>query len=1228
MLTQHQQARQSFGKKLIACIAIIALQTQALTPAWAALSQKPLLASAGNTPKPNVMLTLDTSGSMNFRHMPESTAKVNGINLTVTGANTYVHHPDDTYENGVNYLGFMSADIKNLADESEALKQQIYFRSPDVNTIYYNPQERYTPWKKADGTSYPLALPKQAFIDPTKQRAGIDTAIDLTKTLEKSGEAYFWPGIYYLLKPNTPTNDTPNTASYKLYNINDPLVTSYKKHDARTDCQSIPGFCSPDEELKNFANWFVYYRTRFLLTKAALSETFYKIENVARLGWTTILYAREHGLAARPRNENKLAPILKPVQPLTTAHRTLLITTLQDANFKAGDSTPLRQALDSVGRYFTATNAEGGPWRDDLTSVSASGTQSACRRSYNIMTTDGYYNNDFLKDDQLVGNFDGTSHAKQVRSAISTGDNSYAPTSLTTDTYENTLADFALKYWLTDLQPDIADSVKATTGEPADPATWQHLTQLTIGIGVAGTLNSQTDKPLLISGAKTWPNPFSSDPAKIDDLWHAAENSRGKFYSVKNASDLKKAIIDAIENANPLELNEGGVGLAGNTVESGTRKYVPRYDGRTWTGDLDAYVLDVQGTASADPIWSASKHIPDASARKLFTSNPGGVGGVGSVGVAFTSGTDFQIAPPLPNDLINYIRGDASNEGFDSDQYRRRKGKLADFINSSPVFVKGNVNQRYGNLAAGGTEYASFLTAKENRTAVVFLGSNGGFLHGFRDTLNTPATDGTEIYGYAPRGVLGNLNKLSLQSYGLVGGDNEHQFLVDGPVIESDVYITKGTTTSWRNVLVGALGAGGKGLYALDVTSLDDTQASTGLGVNSILWDATLPPGTGASADVGRILSAPVVGPLLGGGWVALAGNGYESDNGRAALLAYDMATGSVTSTPTSLTESGNGLGGLTVLRNANQEIVGAYAGDLKGNLWRFERKSTATGTTWVVGYGGTPVFTATIGTQIQPITAAPAVIPHPAGGNMIVFGTGKLLENDDKTNLSDVQSVYGIWDKKPITSDSGTSPTETSIPTARDQWLVQQTITQVPAPAGSKSEIKSVFTISSNPQTVAKRGWYLVLTNLSPAGQRVIYPVQRILDSKYVLISSIAPSATAAECETATSSGINIILPGLSGAQRSAPTIDINGDGVINALDGNYAGFGTRADGSDSVQGHDPSSSPDMTGDTKDTVVIQSTKDKTRACPGCGGDDDDGIKRTILDRTWKRIVNVPQPTH
>ncbi|MBA4110652.1 MAG: hypothetical protein C0487_13795 [Leptothrix sp. (in: Bacteria)] len=1250
MPNSHQNWRQ-FGKRLIACVAIAALQINTMAPVWAALAQKPLLSSSGVLPKPNVILSLDNSESMALNHMPESLAGTNIVRM----------HPEDNLSIASHSIlrsvaGYVPATGKCVDNVFECM-----MRSPDVNTIYYNPATYYRPWIDANNPS--ARLPDSSFtaapIDPLNRAKAVNLSVSVNEASAtpirwcRSGNdcsdsrKTFTPGIYYKLTGTA----TDQATSYTLVNVGTDAPThGRRQYSQRLDCPN-EGLCTQDAEKTNFANWFTYYRARILFTKAALSEAFATQGDTIRLGWgftSSVTKETDRSLVTDPPEvdgQRILGGPSQGVRDFTDSHKLTFLAAMQNISLRG--STPLRFVMDGVGQYFKNSDR---PWQDNPASGSSTGTPLSCRRAYNILTTDGYYNDNgtvhstvnYTTPTNHIGDVDG-------QTIVDVGATRYTPTKPYSDAANaSTLADIAMYYWAHDLNTSIPNKVlnKAISiSDPdyydtsKDPATWQHLTQFTVGVGVSGSLNPATDLAALKNGTKVWPK-ISSDASKIDDLWHAAVNSRGQFYVVKDASTFKTAIKNAIGQTQNAPQSEGGVATAGTTIQSSTRKYISSYitnkDG-PWSGDFYAYNLTTSGKVDGEKAWSVTEQangktpgVPpmNAADRNIVIWNADAGADAPTVFDWASMGASNQaLMPGGSEQLVKYLRGDTSKEGPGADQYRERNGaRFADFVNSNIVYVKDHVNLKYGGLPAVAvgrttlptgddpTGYGHFLDRKALRKpAVVFIGSNGGFLHGFQDNAGSTASEdielnkrnGTELFAFVPRGVLSNLPKLAQQDYGRSGGANEHQYFVDGLIAESDAYFRG----AWRNVLVGSLGAGGKGIYALDVTKLD------ALGTGSLLWDKTVPNTAGAGADVGYIVTPPQVGVLPNGEWKVFVGNGYDSTSGQAALLIYSMSDGTLESIPVG-GGGGNGLGGVVLVRNSNQEVVGAYAGDLQGNLWRFEY-SPKTGA-MVKGYdegsSKLPLFIAKSDKgATQPITAAPAVLAHPSGGNVIVFGTGKLLESTDKSNSLGVQSVYGIWDKMRVALDVDTtglsSPfTLTGTGNPRDGVLIQQTIT-----AGA---LAGAYNVSSAQQTSSSLGWFMDLTIQD--GQRLIYPVQSI--SNYVLLGTVVPSATATDCENLNAKGYNFLLPGLTGAQANVAILDINGDGVVTKDDGNYSGYETGADGNDIIlPGGGGGGGPGPSGPQ---CSIQNTAGDVQC--ELPRDPEGGYELT--DRVWKRLLNVPQP--
>jgi type IV pilus assembly protein PilY1 len=629
-------------------------------------------------------------------------------------------------------------------------------------------------------------------------------------------------------------------------------------------------------------------------------------------------------------------------------------------------------------------------------------------------------------------------------------------------------------------------------------------------------------------------------------------------------------------------------------LESTNRKYVPTYISGTWSGDVTAKPLDVNGQEKS-AVWTAASKWPikpatvggnDWNQRKIFTWNPDAA--TGAQAVAFDWATLSapgrsamgSVAATYTSQFIDFLRGDHSNEGTSiAKPFRLREDSqglpfvLGDFINSTPVFVQGNVDSDYSRLVTGGASYQTFLTYKASRLGVLFVGSNDGMLHGFQDSKVAPTTDGQEVFAYVPRAVYPNLSKLSDKTYGTVA--LPHQYFVDGPQGESDAYVrapgsTPGTfaaSATWRNYLTGSLGAGGRAVYALDVTD------TANLGASTVRWEIS----SASDSDMGYVMSPIEVGVLPNGKWVALFGNGNASSDGKAALFVVDLETGAFNKLVVDAAGA-NGLGGVAVQKDATGQIVRIYAGDLKGNMWRMDYDSAASSyfTTYQESGFDKPLFTArTSGGLVQTITQPPVLYDHSLGGTLVVFGTGQLFSTADASDATQ-QSMYGIWDKV-----SG-AVTDIAFPRAMTRAsLAARTVTQF---AGANNAV--LYDLSGTPVNwTTQRGWVTDLDTIS--GLRTIYPPQKI-SFELALISTVAPAQAAAVCQSTDGKGINFLVDVEQGANPAFNVFDTNGDNVVNSLDTRTGGYATTADGVDRV--------------------IYSSKKSSTPGGGAGGGSGDGI--------------------
>lgn len=1136
-----------------------------MLPAWAVPAQLPLLNRSSNPAHPNVMYTLDDSGSMQWQFMPDASRPAN-----VDSYRMAFHHGDVRARVRSNNTNNTPQVILTRTNDLIAARM----RSSAWNTVYYNPEIRYQPWYRADGTQFPNANPRAAWIFTNNQPA-VDTAAQQTNAIANglavnlvgeitvtastiwcrsvtsttanftgttgsnntsatcnaiTGETYA-PATYYVLNgANT------NYRNFTRVRIMDSAV--FTRGQGRTDC-SVSGSvasCTQAQEYQNFANWFTYYRNRMLLAIGASSRAFADIDSEAgmRVGYGKI----NKGLTTIDGRANT-GTVQRGVRRFVDTGRTEFFNWLfTEAETWSTSGTPLKQALDDVGQYFEWADNRGAWGNTPGTNDNAPHLE--CRKSYHILMTDGYANEtNGARTAARRADFD------NANGPTITGPNGqsygYTPIRPYAKTGGGTMADLAMYYWNRDLRPDLANRVRP---DATNPAFWQHLVNFNVGLGVNGTLSYPDDLERIRAGTLNWPDLINNHPTAVDDLWHAAVNSRGRYLSAADPEQFAAALGGILQEIVDREGSEAGVAAAGATLEAGNRKYVPTYRTAQWSGNVTAYGLDSRGQQTQE-IWNAESALPAFGSRNIYA----GTRGTTPRAVAFTWDalpTDMraELGAGANANLVNYLRGDRSLEGT---TYRRRAGRLGDIVNSQPLFVRGLVDMRYNDLPVGtpGRDtYRSFVTTKQGREGVLFVGGNDGMLHGFRDS------NGAEVFGFIPRALLSSLPALASPSY-------EHRYFVDGQMTESDAYIGG----QWRNVLVGSAGAGARSVFAIDVTS------PTSMNASNVMWelDATV------SAELGYVLTPIEVGRMKDGTWAAVFGNGPNSASGRARLFVVNLSNGAVIANIAVGTSTENGLGGVRVIRDGNRTIVGAYAGDLQGNLWKFDLSSTSS-TGWIASFGGNPLFRALDGSNNpQPIVAPPLTMPHPAGGNLVMFGTGKLYEEGDQVD-GQVQALYAIWDQQTLVLQAGGvwGWSAGSRVTDSNTIVRQRFDATIDGTGGA-----TYYTVVSEPVNwTIHRGWTLPLT-LASGHRNLLSPMAL---AGFVRFETMAPSETGVvnPCDDSSGGvGYNIILSPFRGAMPSVPIFDTNGDGVIDASDAIVAGARTEWDGRDVILVAPPCTTP-----------------------------------------------------
>jgi type IV pilus assembly protein PilY1 len=1023
--------------------------------------------------------------------------------------------------------------------------------------------------QKWDGTGVPILASDYYVLDAATSATGYTPPLTALETGATTGLSY------------------PVTASS--------TVTIYPRFKGRTDCSGAS--CSWAEEQQNYANWNAYHNTRLNLAKTGMGLAFQPLNPTFRLGWGTI---NTLGSASPALDKGVRLYSDAVVSPAATSVKEDFFTWMYALN--TNGSTPNRIAVDNVGKYYKRAD-DGGPWATTTTgntaiSSSAAGNvnHASCRRSYALLMTDGYYNDSFTLADQ-------DSNATALAAVAGTPPYQYLPVGPYSDTaggtkFADTFADVAMKYWGTDLRPDLSNAIKATD---SDPAYWQHMNFYAIGLGVVGTLD-QSDPQVLkkLSGQAPdrtidWPTPVTNTQTAIDDMWHATVNGRGKMFNARTASELTTAISQMLSDVSGAEGTQAGVAVSTVNLSTGTKKYTPSYTPITWTGNVTAYWLDkTNGAQAAIPAWQVETKISTDPITKINTYSefqPSHVERNIVVGNGSTSGTRaalFNFAAMssanligtmngnVNDNMIKYLRGERTNEDnigntFSTTAiYRPRENVMGDVVNSTPVFVKNTVNLKYENVSGPTTgSYATFLTAKNNRPeGVLVVGANDGMLHVFRDGTgdkDAPLTPGgAEVFAYVPNAILPTLNKLSDKTY-------VHQYYVDGPNIETDAYFKNGTPR-WANIVVGSTGGGAgapatpgvspkSAVFAIDMTNLNTSAEPASFNTSSVLWEVSSKDSANYS-ELGHVLTDIQAGPTLDGSWTAIFGNGYDSKSCQARLFVVNIETGAKikeinTGVGTCSAAGKNGLGGVRIVRNSNQQIIGAYAGDLQGNLWKFSLND-ANPANWKVDLAGSPLYQAG---ATKPITALPTVlelssVTIPDTGRVVVFGTGKFYEATDITSVTQ-QTLYGILDQ--VEFGAATIPAGTAL--TNNSLLVQQTISSAGDINGT-----TYYSVSTNPvaylpvTSTSKRGWYIDLPN---TGQRMVYPMD-LLVNRYVAADTISPFNVSPDpCSNTTGgTGFLYFIDALTGAGPATQILDTNGKDGVTSADALVSGFKGKADG------------------------------------------------------------------
>jgi len=635
-------------------------------------------------------------------------------------------------------------------------------------------------------------------------------------------------------------------------------------------------------------------------------------------------------------------------------------------------------------------------------------------------------------------------------------------------------------------------------------------------------------------------NYFIANPPNPLDQMAAAGGTTSASYA-NNLTSLNSTFNSIFSSIIAQSGAAAAVAMTSGSVVAGGKIYQGQFNSADWSGDLIAYNTDATTGAVTTVAWRAGTVLNSQnydSGRRIITYKPSTESGIpfrwpanpaspGSNELDTSQTTALTTNPSLSltnasdtgANRLNYLRGQTGINGFRP----RLISVLGDVVNSAPSYVGAPAFNYPDNLESA--SYYTFRSNNSTRTPMLYVGANDGMLHGF------DAATGQEKLAYVPSKVYPNLAQLTSTNY-------SHRYYVDGSPTVVDTFYSG----AWHTTLVASLGAGGQGLYALDVTSPSTFSEAN---ANSIVkWEYSDP-------DLGYVFGQPSIVKLNTGAWAAVFSNGYNnsvadgsaSTTGYAYLYIVDIETGDLIkkiSTKAGSVATPNALATPTLVdRDGDGKVDYAYAGDLQGNMWKFDLcdannqdvcASNANG--WGVAYGTStspePLFAAMdSSSNPQPITSAVEVTRHFSGdGFQLYFGTGKYLENGDIATTG-TQTFYSVW-------DIATSPSTIS---GRSE-LQQQTITTTTTVSGKEyrtSSSNSVDWVDPVSGTGTMRGWYM---DLPESGERVVS--DPALYSSRILFTTLIPDASTC---SGGGTGWLMELDSVTGAALGGPTFDVDGD-------------------------------------------------------------------------------------
>ena len=827
----------------------------------------------------------------------------------------------------------------------------------------------------------------------------------------------------------------------------------------RTDCAAAPN-CTYAEEMTNFANWYAYYHTRMQMMKSAAGRAFLSLNDRYRVGYVTI---------------NESSTQYLPVDTFNTTQKSNWYTKFYAAN--PNSSTPLREALAHAGRYFGGKQPgvlTGDPveyacqLNFDLITTDGywNGTSSNVKEMDGTTTMGNHDNVNAGASKRSDGAYDGGCAAGDYTSGGCA--NTLADVAMYY--YKTDLRNTALSNCTGTLGTDVCQNIvpMTTKDTAAGLAGTQHMKVFSLGLA-DGLMTYQSDYETATTGdfskiktgatgcafsggACNWPKPVHDSQSALDDLWHAAVNARGTYYNARDPTSLSAGLSSALAGINVrLAAAAASATSSPNITQTDRSIFSSTYRTTKWDGEVTAQLID-PATGNIEPAvaWSAQAQLEakinadttaSIASRHIYTFDSTASNHLKDFtygNLTATEKTYFDNkcvftslsqcpAPPATSsatltatevasgnsglNLVHYLRGNKSLESVavtNDVVFRARDFKLGDTVNAKPAFVK---LPQFSFNDAGYSTFKSDQAALP-RQGVLYMGANDGMLHAFNSDT------GDEMWAYIPKIVMPNLYKLADTNY-----STNHNYYVDGSPVVMDIFVdttsaaASGMTVGWHTILVGGLGLGGRGYYALDVTDQANPHAMWEICSVSTLCGI-------ADADIGYTYGNPSISKRSSDGkWVVLVTSGYNNvspGSGQGTLYVLDattgivldkVTTGAATNPPSGLAKISPWIDSLATDNTARF----IYSGDLNGDIWRFDLGADGSAAAPIVAHIAS--LKDSLGNK-QSVTTRPELgdplnnVSSLTGiGNPAVFvGTGRYLGTTDLSNVS-VQSVYGLKD-------------------------------------------------------------------------------------------------------------------------------------------------------------------------------------------------------------------------